>query len=94
MEWYVTFGVQYSRHPSGDPHPLRMHKDGYAVIEAASYEEARLIASRTFGQAWAFMYSREDFIDGGMAARWHHAGELMRIHLDGTRTYAPEEKLQ
>lgn len=42
-------------------------------------EMAKRIANAIFGEYYAFMYDRSRFIDGGMKAKWHHAGELMRI---------------
>jgi hypothetical protein len=78
-EFYISFGVQYSGRPTGTPHPLGMHKDGYAVIEAPDLEMARRIARAIFADKFAFIYPKSDFIDDGTAARWHHAGELLRI---------------
>jgi len=78
-DYYVTFGVQYSGSPNGTPHPLGMHKDGYAVIEAPDLEMARRIANAIFGDKYAFIYPKSEFIDDGTAAKWHHAGELLRI---------------
>lgn len=78
-EFYCTFGVQYSGPPNGEPHPLGMHKDGYAVIEAPNFETARKIATAIFGKHWAFMYPKSEFIDDGTAAKWHHSGEMLRI---------------
>jgi hypothetical protein len=78
QEFYVTFGVQYSKHDGADQHPLGMVKDGYAVIEAPNMEMARRIAAAVFGTAWAFIYG-EEFITDGSAAKWHHDGELLRI---------------
>lgn len=79
QEFYVTFGVQFSKHPGANKHPLGMVKDGYAVIEAPNMEMARRIAGAVFGVQWAFIRDKEEFIDGGIAARWHHDGELLRI---------------
>ena len=78
-EFYVTFGVQFSRHPGADVHPLGMVKEGYAVIEAPDMDIARKIAHAIFGNLYAFIRDREEFIDGGIAARWHPEGELLRI---------------
>ena len=76
QDHYVTFGVQY-RH---EEHPLGMHPDGYAVIEAPDEETARKIAIAIFGTAWAFMYDREHFIDDGTRDKWHtEKGEMLRI---------------
>jgi hypothetical protein len=93
-EFYVTFGVQYSKHPEADRHPLRMHKGGYAVIEAPDLEAARAIAYETFGDRYAFIYDRANFIDDGTAAKWHHDGELLRITAKRKLVFADEEKLQ
>jgi hypothetical protein len=79
QEFYVTFGVQYSGRPDGTPHPLGMHKDGYAVIEAPDLETGRRIAHAIFGDKYAFIYPKSEFIDDGTAAKWHHSGEMLRI---------------
>lgn len=84
-EFYVTFGVQFSRHPGADVHPLGMVKEGYAVIEAPDMDIARKIAHAIYGNLYAFIRDKEEFIDGGIAARWHHEGELMRIAWVGKR---------
>lgn len=91
-EWYVTFGVQFTKSENSVPHPLRMHADGYAVIEAPDIDMARRIARAIFGDAWASIRDHAEFIDGGMAARWHHDGELLRIAwLDhGSHNLQPE----
>jgi hypothetical protein len=78
-EFYCTFGVQWSRHPGSDVHPLGMVHEGYAVIEAPDMEIARKIAYAIFGHLYAFIRDKEEFIDGGIAAKWHHEGELLRI---------------
>lgn len=93
-EFFVTFGVQYGKTVMSTPHPMRMQRNGYAVIEAASLDEAHRKAGLVFGTAWAFVYDREHFIDDGTAAKWHHDGELMRIKADGTRVIVNEKALQ
>jgi hypothetical protein len=75
-EHYVTFGVQYDK---PEKHPLGMTKDGYVVIEAPNMETAKRIAHAIFGEYFAFVYDKYRFIDGGMAAKWHHSGEMLRI---------------
>lgn len=93
-EYFVTFGVKYSKHPEADKHPLRMQSRGYAVVEAPDMETARVILRDVMQNNYAFIYDREHFIDDGTCARWHHDGELMRIKFDGTWTYTNEEALQ
>jgi hypothetical protein len=71
-EFYVTFGVQYSTDSRyGELHPLGMHKDGYAVIEAPDMATAQRIADAVFGQKYAFIYDRAHFIDDGTFDRWY-----------------------
>jgi hypothetical protein len=93
-DFYVTFGVQYGQSVNSERHPLRMQKNGYAVIEAVSLDAAHRIAGQVFGTAWAFVYDHKHFIADGTAAKWHHDGELMRIKPDGTRVIVNEEALQ
>lgn len=59
QNYYVTFGVQYSR----EPHPCGAYIDpnGYAVIRAVSYKHAHEAAFHKYGQAWSFLYDEEDF---------------------------------
>jgi hypothetical protein len=81
-EHYVTFGQKYAldeRH--GELHPLGMHKDGYAVIEAPDLETAQRMAGAIFGESYAFIYDVEHFIFDGTKERWysHDNAELLRI---------------
>ena len=81
-EFFVTFGVQYTKDPErGETHPLGMHKDGYAVIEAPDMKIAQAMAKAIFDNKYAFIYDREDFILGGTKDRWysHPDAELLRI---------------
>ena len=59
MAFVGTFGVKYIReeHPSGKD----VNPDGYVLIEAETYDEARLIMEREYGRDYAFIYSEEDF---------------------------------
>jgi len=77
-EWYVTFGVQFSKHEGADKHPLGMVHSGYVVIEAPDQEMGHRIARAIFGDKWSFIYG-EEFITNGNAAKWHPDGELLRI---------------
>ena len=79
QEFFITFGVQFSKHADADVHPLGMFKEGYAVIEAPDMDYARKIAHAIFGANYAFIRDKAEFIDGGIAAKWHHDGELLRI---------------
>jgi hypothetical protein len=82
QEYYVTFGVQYSLDPErGELHPLGMHKDGYAVIEAPDFATAQRIASAIFENKYAFIYDWEDFMADGTFARWYsdQEGPLLTI---------------
>lgn len=85
VETFLTFGVQYSPNPQHDDkrHPLGMHRDGYAVIEAPTRELAREIANAIFGRRWAFDY------DERPAAKYAPAGELLRIAWIQPATPAP-----
>ena len=74
-EYFITFGVQYKANPITDDqrHPLGMHSEGYAVIEAPDREMARAIAFAIFDRQWAFDYDHKP------EDQFAPAGELMRI---------------
>lgn len=76
-EFFITFGVQYKAEPDPnypeEAHPLGMHGNGYAVIEAPDSEIARHIAFAVFGNQWAFFY------DEAPEERFAPAGELLRL---------------
>lgn len=94
-DFYVTFGVQYTKHPGATKHPLRMQSKGWAVIVADRLAEAQDIAHDIFGIRYAFVYDKANFIDDGTAARWHPDGEILRITNDKRLIYTnDEEKLQ
>jgi hypothetical protein len=87
FELYITFGQKYAPEGSTDwlyseenRHPLGMHRDGYAVIEAPNYAIARGIANAVFGQQFAFDYPADNW-DAEQNAQmgWYTAGELLRI---------------
>lgn len=71
-EFFITFGVQYSR----VPHPTfpLAHPDGWVVIEAPDEEAAREHAYARLGQRWAFIYTADTF-----DTSWHPLGELARF---------------
>ena len=75
VETFFTFGIRYAPDPQGDydRHPLGMHRDGYAVIEAPTRELAREIAFVVFGRQRARDY------DTAPNAELAPAGELLRI---------------
>lgn len=74
-EFFVTFGQKYRQ----DPHPLmpEAHPDGYFVVEAEDMGQARDKVVESLGQAWAFIYSEEEFKMNGISL--HPKGELARI---------------
>lgn len=47
--FYLTFGQKY---------PWR---NGWAEVEAPSYEKAREYVVEIFGEHWAFLYTEEEF---------------------------------
>jgi len=76
-EWFVTFGMRYAH----ETHPYfpDAHPDGWVVIEADTYEEARRIAVRRLGPFWAFVYGEDDppspeLFPRGELARWPRGG--------------------
>jgi hypothetical protein len=59
MEFFVTFGQMYAR----EPHPafLAAHPDGYLVVEAAGYDQARAAVVALLGQRWSDLYTSESW---------------------------------
>lgn len=86
VETIITFGVQY-KHPDNPwfderkVHPLGMHGDGYAVIEAPSRDVARAIAHAVLAP-WAFDYDAATFFERERRQSFKEMypyGELLRI---------------
>lgn len=70
--YYVTFGVQYTNdETTGEVHPLGMHKDGYALIEAPDMETARAMAFAIFDEKYAFIYDWNHFFGDGTYNKWY-----------------------
>lgn len=69
-EYYLTVGERYR----SEEHPHDLHPDGYAVIEAETYEDARKKAFYHIGTKWAFIYGTDE-LDMKMFPK----GELLRI---------------
>lgn len=78
MEFFVTFGQQYAQ----EQHPTieQAHPDGWLVIEAYSYDEARAVAARELGTRWSNIYDKDDFMKD--AERLYPKGEVGRITAD------------
>lgn len=55
--YFVTFGQKY-RH---EPHPLKIHPDGWVEVSAKSEFEAREAIVKACGTQWAFIYSEKEF---------------------------------
>lgn len=81
QEFFVTFGQQYAQ----EPHPVlaEAHPDGWLVVEAESWEEARAVIVKAFDTRWSNLYEKADFMQD--AARLYPRGEIARIT-------APSEK--
>lgn len=60
-EFFVTFGMQYSRNPHKVLGEMPELPYGYWVIQAKDEENARAEAYRLFGHAWSFIYEPETF---------------------------------
>jgi hypothetical protein len=65
--YYVTFPVKYG--PDWDhgqtPHPILRSLDArhdWAEIVAPDYDVARDLAFRAYGQAWAFLYTPDEWV--------------------------------
>ena len=72
QKFYLTVGQKYKI----EPHPQGLHPDGYAVINADNYDEARQKAFNNFGTTWANIYEEDDFKDDFLL---YSRGELMNI---------------
>lgn len=59
MEYAVTFGQQYKDMPH--PKVKYAHPDGWLIVEAKDYPEAREKAFNELGLAWAFIYPMTEF---------------------------------
>lgn len=75
QEFFVTFGVQYGDPPEYEQHPLGMHRNGYAVIEAPDLETARRIAAAVFDNQYAFIYDWDNFMGDGTFEKWYSSQE-------------------
>lgn len=84
-KYYVTFGVMYAQ----DEHPFfaDAHPDGYILILAHEYMDAREIAYRELGKHWASMYFANEFKPGEFSR-----GELARYQQ--TAEYSPDRGVQ
>ena len=59
-KFFLTFGAKYKYelHPSG----IKIDPDGYIVIHAYNYDEARNLAFSEFGSKWSWLYDEKSFI--------------------------------
>ncbi|QGZ16771.1 hypothetical protein PBI_DEWDROP_124 [Microbacterium phage Dewdrop] len=82
-EYAITFGVQYKPFSEfmheDEKHPLGMHGNGYAVIEAPDREMARGIAFAIFGKQWSFDYELAEILGDERKQQFYPDGELLRI---------------
>jgi hypothetical protein len=58
-KFFLTFGQRYAR----EPHPTfpKAHPDGYVVIEADLYEDAREKACEVVGLHWSDLYRQDEW---------------------------------
>lgn len=58
-KFFLTFGIRYKyeSHPSG----VKINPDGYIIIHAYSYYDARNLAFSKFGDAWFRVYDVNSF---------------------------------
>lgn len=73
QDFYLTFPQRFRDHRETHRTFPAAHPDGWVRITAHGYYEAREYAFATFGQAWAFLYTRADF---GVASHLYPLGEL------------------
>ncbi len=73
QKFYLTVGQAYK---IDKIHPKGLHPDGYVVINADNYDNAREKAFNNFGVHWSNIFEESDFIgDLGL----YPLGELMNI---------------
>jgi hypothetical protein len=84
-KFYLTFGVKYAR----EAHPTfpRAHPNGYVVIEADVYEDAREKVIEVFGIYWCDLYTEYGFLNpmpvsGVPPIECFPAGEIDRFTVD------------
>lgn len=84
MNWYVTFGVQYSH----KEHPIhgawKIHPDGWVRVLADTYDEARRLTEDAFQTRWSNLYHPDDW-----ETEFFPLGELGTIGSDGVLHWAP-----
>jgi hypothetical protein len=92
-KWYLTFGQRYAR----EEHPTfpKAHPDGYVVIEADLYEDARGKAIEEVGLFWADLYSEEDFFseDDLFGDTMFPLGEIAHFKVDPVEIFDQEDSL-
>jgi hypothetical protein len=71
MNWYVTFGQQYSRETH--PHASWVHPDGWMRIVADNSGEARRMAFSILDREWSNLLSEDEF-----DSSFYPLGELAR----------------
>jgi hypothetical protein len=55
--WYFTFGVGIDN----------QHRNGYYVVENATYMQARKRMIDVFGRDWAFQYAEHEWVRDGVS---------------------------
>jgi hypothetical protein len=70
MIFYLTVGQIYRR----EEHPCGWHPDGYVVVEAEDYREARDKVWAVAGGKWCFLYEESKF-----DFSFHPRGEIGRL---------------
>lgn len=87
-DFYLTFGVQYSREPH--PYWAGAHPDGWVQIHTKDESTARQLARRYFGQRWSMLYDNLNFNPVENKARYYPRGVIALITDDGAVSTDPE----
>jgi hypothetical protein len=87
-EYILTFGAQYgvvTEHPVS----TQIHADGWVIVQAATYDDARELVVNAFGTRWSSLYTHEEWDDTDCSASKNMLfpqGEIGRIDSNGILT--------
>lgn len=73
--FYLTFGFDHTAIQNAKQRDSYKYHNGYVIIKAFNYEQARSHAFKIFGNEWAFCYDSADFNNKHL----YTAGELYTL---------------
>lgn len=79
MQFYFTFGQQYSYTEHPKLKPEYAHPDGWVTVEAPDELAARLWFAKNFTNAWSSTYVGDDFFG---SYDYYPRGELAKFTVD------------